>query len=233
MVTDPSGASSGKFSNLQRMSEHPGSADAGQGMAHTNVVTPCFTPGTLIATPKGERPVDTLIAGDKVITRDNGIQEIRWLGGRKLDPDAMLKANHIQPILIRRGALGGGLPERDMLVSPNHRVLVSNDKTTLFFNENEVLVAAKHLTGLPGVELADLPSVTYVHLIFDQHQVVLSDGAWTESFQPDDQSLAGIGNAQRQEIFELFPTLSTPKGVRGYRAARRTLKRHEAFRVVQ
>ena len=191
-------------------------------------IVPCFTPGTLIATPKGERRVEELEVGDRVITRDNGIQEIRWVGKRAMTGDEFERAPHLKPVLIREGALGNGLPERDMMVSPNHRVLVANDKTALYFEEREVLVAAKHLTGLEGVDIVDVSQTTYVHIMFEQHEVILSDGAWTESFQPGDQSLAGIGNAQRTEIFELFPELATEEGVQGYTAARRSLKKHEA-----
>ena len=191
-------------------------------------VIPCFTPGTMIATPKGERAVETLEIGDRIITRDNGIQEIRWIGNTTLPGDRLIRAEHLRPVLIRQGALGNDLPERDMLVSPNHRVLVANDKTALYFEESEVLVAAKHLTGMEGIDVVDVSEVTYIHFMFDQHEVILSDGAWTESFQPGDQSLAGVGNAQRTEILELFPELKTRSGLEGYPAARRSLKKHEA-----
>jgi len=67
-----------------------------------------------------------------------------------------------------------------------------------------------------------------IHFMFTQHEVVLSDGAWTESFQPGDLSLKGIGNAQRNEILELFPELDTREGIEAYSAARRSLKKHEA-----
>ena len=191
-------------------------------------VIPCFTPGTLIATPRGEVPVESLKEGDRVITRDNGIQEIRWLGMTNLMGREALQKEHLKPVLIQKGSLGYGLPERDMLVSPNHRVLVNNDKTALYFEEREVLVAAKHLTGLAGVNRVDTMKTTYVHFMFDQHEVVLSDGSWTESFQPGHQTLDGLGNAQRQEILELFPELASEKGREDYHAARRTLKKHEA-----
>ena len=191
-------------------------------------VIPCFTPGTKIATPKGERLVEELEVGDRVITRDNGIQDIRWVGARDMSGAELEKSAHLKPVLIRQGALGNDLPERDMIVSPNHRVLVANDKTALYFEEREVLVAAKHLTGLEGVDIVDVSHTTYIHVMFDQHEVILSDGAWTESFQPGDMSLAGIGNAQRQEILELFPELATKAGVEGYASARRALKKHEA-----
>ncbi|MGR3453190.1 Hint domain-containing protein [Pseudooceanicola sp.] len=191
-------------------------------------VIPCFTPGTLIATPKGERRVEDLSVGDRIITRDNGIQEIRWMGAKALNGRQLAANEHLKPVLIQKGALGHGLPERDMLVSPNHRMLVNNEKTMLYFEEREVLVAAKHLTGLPGVDVVNALHTTYIHFMFDRHEVVLSDGAWTESFQPGELSLDGVGNAQRNEIYELFPELKTADGIRDYHAARRTLKKHEA-----
>ena len=191
-------------------------------------IVPCFTPGTLIATPRGEMLVEDLQVGDRVITRDNGIQEIRWVGAREMSGEDLAAAEHLSPVLIRQGALGNGLPERDMMVSPNHRVLVANDKTALYFEDREVLVAAKHLTGLEGVDQVDVSGVTYIHFMFAQHEVVLSDGAWTESFQPGDLSLKGIGNAQRIEILELFPELDTSEGIAAYSSARRSLKKHEA-----
>lgn len=191
-------------------------------------IIPCFTPGTMIATPKGERPVESLREGDKVITRDNGIQEIRWAGTKKMGWKDFANAEHLKPILIREGALGNGLPERDILVSPNHRILVANDRTALYFEEREVLVAAKHLVDNKGVMRVNTMSTAYIHFMFDHHEVVLSNGAWSESFQPGDYSLKGIGNAQRSEIFELFPELEQQEGVRQYAAARRTLKKHEA-----
>ncbi|MEP4038891.1 Hint domain-containing protein [Pseudophaeobacter sp.] len=195
-------------------------------------IIPCFTPGTLIATPEGERRVEDLAVGDRIITRDNGIQSIRWLGKRSLATADLKAAEHLQPILIREGALGNGLPERDMMVSPNHRVLVANDKTALYFEDREVLVAAKHLTGLAGVDAVETSSVTYIHFMFDQHEVVLSDGAWTESFQPGDQTLRGLDNAQRNEVYEIFPELKTEAGREAYSSARRSLKRHEARLLV-
>ncbi|GAA4229138.1 hypothetical protein GGQ68_001343 [Sagittula marina] len=191
-------------------------------------IVPCFTPGTLIATPSGEKLVEDLEVGDRVITRDNGMQEIKWVGRKDLTGHDLARKPHLNPVLIKQGALGNGLPEHDMLVSPNHRVLVANDKTALYFEEREVLVAAKHLVDLDGVEEVETGSVSYIHIMFEQHEVVLSNGSWTESFQPGDYSLKGIGTAQRQEILELFPELAEADGLQGYAAARRSLKRHEA-----
>jgi hypothetical protein len=190
-------------------------------------IVPCFTPGTLIATPKGEVPVEELGEGDRIITRDNGIQEIRWIGHKTMGWQELNRSQHLKPVLIKAGSLGNGLPERDMLVSPNHRMLVANDRTALYFDEREVLASAKHLVS-KGIQVVDVKEVTYIHFLFDHHEVVLSDGTWSESFQPGDYSLKGIGNAQRQELFELFPELETRQGIEDFTSARRILKKHEA-----
>ena len=189
----------------------------------------CFTPGTGIATLQGQRPVEDLRVGDRVFTRDNGAQEIRWIGRKKITLGTGTLSQRLQPILIRRGALGHGLPERDTLVSPNHRMLLTSKRAQLYFGEAEVLVAAKHLVGKPGFEHWVTAEVEYVHFLCDQHEIVLSNGAWSETFQPGDFSLAGLGDPQREEIYRLFPELKnqTQKS-KGYAAARRSLRRHEA-----
>lgn len=133
-----------------------------------------------------------------------------------------------QPVFIRQGALGKGLPERDMLVSPNHRMLLNSDLAEVMFEEREVLIAAKYLTGLEGIDQITTHSISYLHLMFDQHEIILADGGWTESFQPGDHSMRGIGEAQRVEILTLFPDLSTIAGMDAFGSARMSLKKHEA-----
>jgi hypothetical protein len=191
-------------------------------------VIPCFTPGTKIATPTGERRVEDLKVGDRVITRDNGIQEIRWVGAKALSGSELTAMPQLQPVLIQAGALGENMPERDMLVSPQHRMLLSTDHAAMYFDEREVLVAAKHLTKMDGVDFVESSGTTYIHIMFDQHEVVLSDGTWSESFQPGDYTLDGIGEEQRKEILALFPELATQQGVDAYQSARRALKKYEA-----
>jgi hypothetical protein len=205
----------------------PGSADRADAGADPSV-TPCFTQGTLIATPRGEMQAELLKAGDKVVTRDNGIQTIRWVGQNVLTWRDLQVFGHLKPVLIREGSLGNGLPERDMMVSPNHRILVSNDKTALHFDEPEVLVAAKHLIGGLGMREINSFGTTYIHFLFDRHEVLLSNGCWSESFQPDDYTLKGLGNAQRSEIYELFPELKAQKDTTRFGNARRILTSAEA-----
>jgi len=188
----------------------------------------CFTPGTTIATMTGEVPVEKLQVGDRVFTRDNGAQPITWIGRKKISLGNGTLSQKLQPILIRKGALGYGLPDRDVLVSPNHRVLLAERAAQLLFEENEVLVAAKHLVGMPGVEHWVSAQVDYIHFMCEGHEIVLSNGAWTETFQPGDYSMAGMGAAQREEIYALFPELRAHASGQTFSAARRTLKRYEA-----
>ena len=191
-------------------------------------VIPCFTPGTKIATPKGEMPVERLKAGDRVLTRDNGIQTLQWVGQKRLDHLQLKMMKELRPIRIRAGALGANTPEKDMMVSPTHRVLVVSELAQMYFDEAEVLVAAKDLLQLEGVEVAETPYVTYVHFMCEHHEIVLADGAWSESFQPGDYSLKGLHDSQREELFKLFPELATREGVKTYRAARKSIKRNES-----
>ena len=190
-------------------------------------IVPCFTPGTMIATVSGLRPVEDLDVGDQVFTRDHGVQEIRWIGHKDVSAKTLAEASFLAPIRIKKGALGNDLPDRDMLLSPNHRVMVSAPDLEMMFGQSEVLVAAKHLTRMKGIRRIRAHEVTYIHLMFDRHEIIWSEGIWSESFQPGSMALAGLETAQRDEIFALFPELATQKSP-AYRAARRILRKHEA-----
>ncbi|MFY0616630.1 Hint domain-containing protein [Shimia sp.] len=193
-----------------------------------NIEIVCFTPGTKILTPLGEVSVENLQEGDQVVTRDNGLQTIRWAGRKHVSAQELMTRPEFRPILIKQGALGPNQPERDMMVSPSHRMLLVSEQAELLFDEREVLVSAKHLLHLDGVEQVDAAGVDYIHFMCDNHEVVLADGAWSESFQPGEYSMNGIGKEQRDEIFALFPELKDLDGLANYTTARLSLKRHEA-----
>ncbi len=190
------------------------------------VVIPCFTAGTLIQTDKGQVAVQDIRPGHRVLTRDHGFQRIVWVGSRHLTTADQAAQPDLRPVLIARAALGPAMPDRAMAVSPQHRLLVEGPRTKLLFGEREVLVPAAHLVGYPGITRAPVAPVQYVHIMCAAHEVIWSDGIWTESFQPGDQTLSGLDAAQRVEIEQLFPQLAT--GDQAYPAARRTLRRHEA-----
>jgi Ca2+-binding RTX toxin-like protein len=197
-------------------------------MAFSNIenVIPCFTPGTLIATDRGEVPVEDLRAGDRVLTRDRGYQAVRWVGRRDLTLADLMVQPALRPVLIRAGALGDGLPVRDMMVSPQHRMLIEGAAPEIWFGEDQVLVAALHLVGRPGIAQIMPRGVSYLHVLCDAHEIIRADGAWTESFQPAARMVAGMDAAAQAELHLLFPDMAAT--LMALPVARRALKSHEA-----
>jgi hypothetical protein len=109
-------------------------------------------------------------------------------------------------------------------------LLIARPRAELLFGEHEVLVAAKHLVGMAGVEQRLAKTVSYIHILFDQHEIVRADGAWSESFQPGDQTLDGMDAESRAEILALFPELEQGPS---FESARLTLKAKEAKALIQ
>lgn len=181
---------------------------------------PCFTAGTLIETPGGPVPVERLQTGDLVLTLDDGAQPLRWTGMR-----AVAAQGAHAPVHIKANTFG---THRPLVVSPQHRILVRDTAAELLFGEAEVLVAAKDLVNGASVWRRQGGHVTYVHLLFDRHQIVFSEGLASESFLPGPQVGTLLARETLQEIVAIFPELN-PRTGQGYgEAVRRTLKRHEA-----
>lgn len=171
----------------------------------------CFAADALIETRDGPVPAGRVAVGDRVLTRDHGARPVRWVGQRHYSAADLARAPHLRPIRIRAGALGGGLPLRDLVVSPQHRVLVRSAIAQKMFGTSEVLIAAKHLCLLDGIDIAgDLTGVTYVHFMFDRHQVVFAEGAEAESLFTGPEALKAVGPAARAEILTIFPELAVP-----------------------
>lgn len=157
----------------------------------------CFTPGVMIRTPTGDRAVEHLQPGDLVLTLDHGPQPVRRVLRRRLRFDAA--PHHHKPIAIAAGALGSGLPRHRLVVSPQHRLLLSGPT-------GKVLVAAKALLGRPGIRmLQGRRQVEYLHLLFDRHQVIWSNDLPSESFYPGRMALIGLDAETRREVLEIFP----------------------------
>ncbi|MEP5731417.1 MAG: Hint domain-containing protein [Sulfitobacter sp.] len=181
---------------------------------------PCFVAGTMIATPDGERPAESLSPGDLVLTQDEGAQPLRWIGTRQV-----AATGNFAPIHIRANTFG---THRDLLVSPLHRILIRDNLAELLFGEAEVLVAARDLVNDRSVRRRAGGEVTYVHLLFDRHQVVFSEGLETESFLPGPQTTKSFERDVVDEICAIFPEIDPETGQGYSQAARRTLKRYEA-----
>ena len=181
---------------------------------------PCFVAGTLIRTPGGEVPVETLQPGDLVLTQDDGAQPLRWIGRRRV-----MAAGDFAPIRIAAETFGA---HRELLLSPLHRVLIRDSLAELLFGEREVLVAARDLVNDRSVRRIEGGEVEYVHILFDRHQVVFSEGLPTESFLPGPQTARSFEAEIVEEICALFPEIDPETGAGYSAAARRTLKRYEA-----
>jgi len=181
---------------------------------------PCFVAGTLIETIDGDKPVEQIVPGDLVITRDEGPRPVRWVGQRTVGAKG-----DFAPIRIRSGTFGA---HGALLLSPQHRVLVRDSLAELLFGEDEVLVAAKDLLNDRSVTRRCGGTVTYVHLMFDRHQVIYSEGLPTESFLPGPQTTRLFEQPVVDEICAIFPELNPATGAGYGGAARRTLRQFEA-----
>jgi len=194
----------------------------------------CFARGTLIRTPVGQTPIEELRVASLVLTRDNGPQPIRWISSRRLDAAELARDPRLRPIVIRRGALGVGMPDRDLRVSPQHRILIRSRAAQKMLGVAEVLVAAKQLLQVEGIDIdEDAADIEYFHMLFGRHEVVWSNGAETESLYTGRQALRGVGAEAQEEIFTLFPELrdqtEPPPGARmllSGRMARKLAVRH-------
>ena len=181
----------------------------GEVLTFSGIEIICFAQGTEIITADGPTCVEDLAEGDLVMTMDNGYQPVRWLGSKVLSAADLQTAPKLRPIRIAAGALGNGTPARDLLVSRQHRVFLRSAIAERMFGVKEVLVAAIKLVGLPGIEIAeDVDDVTYFHILFDQHEIVFSNGAATESLFTGPEALKAVSEDARAEILQLFPDIA-------------------------
>lgn len=188
---------------------------------------PCFVAGTLIDTPHGARPIEELRAGDMVLTRDHGPQPLRWIGARHICERTDENYEKLRPIRVLKDSFGPGIPARDLLVSPMHRLLVRDPLAALLFGQEEILCAAKLLINGRNIYRDTARQTTYYHMLFDDHQVVGSNGLPSESFYPGRIGLSAFEAQSREEVFSLFPELRAMPETYG-KTARYTLRAYEA-----
>lgn len=176
--------------------------------------------GTFIATPNGARNIQTLNAGDTVLTHSNGPQVIRWIGSV-----TCAAQGDDAPICFPEGVLDN---TRQLLVSPQHRILLTGWKAELLFGQDEILVPAKAFLNDDRVFRKVGGMVTYYHILFDQHELLCTDGIVSESFHPQESRLNEFEDDARSELLSFFPELTVPGGHAFSRDACASVTAHEA-----
>lgn len=176
------------------------SAQEGPDYLAEDYATPiCFCSGTRIETEHGLRPVEEIAVGDLVMTQDDGLQPVRWIGARQFPA-----LGNMAPVVFAPGAIGN---ERSLAVSPQHRICIDGWRAQLWCGEDAVLVPAKSFVNGGSVRQVSGGMVTYHHLMCDAHQIIYAEGVATESFHPGETAFRGLNTATREELLAMFPEL--------------------------
>ena len=162
-----------------------------------------FAAGTLIDTPDGARPVETLVAGDRVTTIANGSRPLIWVGHRRIMAVEILAYPGLRPLLLPTGSAGN---DRPLLVSPRQRMLIDDWRAEVYFGEDRVLVSAEALSDSRDARAVLHPlGVEYVMLLCDHHEILVAEGALTESFHPGEAGLTGLTAPERAGLAAVIP----------------------------
>ncbi|MEX0304925.1 MAG: Hint domain-containing protein, partial [Leisingera sp.] len=177
---------------------------------------PCFTPEVMLATRRGAVPAGQIQLGDLLQTADNGFQPVIWVGKRTLSPAELAQSPHLLPYCLRPGGLLS--PERPMLISPQHRLLVGRKAFGREARFGESFLPARLLAEADQAcrqQVAADGPVTYVHLMTERHEVIFAEGIATETFWPGPEAIRGLTIEDTRELFGLFPELAAVHGLAG------------------
>ncbi len=149
----------------------------------TTYAPSCFCTGTLIQTPHGFKPIETLSAQDRVVTLDRGDQQIRLVSVETFSQAHMAENERHRPIRIKQGALGQDPDLPPLYLSPQHRIYVTGRPVLAELGELSALVPIKDALEIQGIRrITPSQGVTYYHLIMDHHNIINANGIWCESF---------------------------------------------------
>ncbi|MCO4825112.1 MAG: Hint domain-containing protein [Amylibacter sp.] len=183
--------------NIKTPSQHSEKAENRIGVAR----------GTHIMTARGELPVEKLNVGDRVITRDHGMQVVCWVGSEK----AAVTAENA-PILFRKGAIKNA---RDLIVSADHRVVVKGAEAMMLYGVKEVLIPAHKLVNGDTIIRAIGGEVEFFQIVTDQHEVIYCEAAAGESFMPDENGIDALSADNQAKMLEAFPALAVASNCYG------------------
>ena len=190
----------------------------------------CFTSGTTVLTKDGPKLVQDVQEGDMVQTKDNGLQEVVWLGARRMTGARFYAMPELRPIRIKAGALGDDEPDDDLLVSPQHRMLIKGSVAQSLFNTDEVLVSAEHLVNDKSIFVDySVKETAYHHIMFENHQIVWANGVESESYHPANTTLDTLDPYERERLLGKFPDLQHDPYSYGAHARRDLFKSEAAI----
>ena len=201
----------------------------------------CFCNGTSVRTARGSVLIETLRVGDLVECDGKGMRPVRWIGCRVVGRPELERHENLRPIRITAGALGNGLPKRDLLISQQHRVMVTSLIAERMFGESDVLIAANKLTALAGVFVDyTVEQFAYFHMLFDEHEVIFAENIPSESLLLGEQAMKALDTRALNEIREVFPRVldgderpnparTIPKGRMQRKLVQRHLRNKKSF----
>ena len=168
----------------------------------------CFCEGTLIETKDGPKAVEQLTCKDKVATLHGHFMSIKAVCNRSIACSELLDNPNLRPVVVSQGALGRGLPKRNLRVSKQHRFLVSSPICRRMFGTDATLVSAIQLTQLPGIFIdTKTNDLRYFHILLQNHEIIFAEGAPTESLHLGKGTLKALPQETVKEITSIFPDL--------------------------
>ncbi len=159
----------------------------------------CFTGQTHVITAGGEKTVENLQPGDRVLTADNGLQPVRWIGHQ-----ASIAKGFRAPVHVPKNTVGAN---RDLLVSPEYRIVLSANQISFPAKAPVIQARAIDLVGQFGITQPPREEVTYYHLLFDHHEMIFVEGVLSESFHPAFAGLKQTDPATRAQLQNMIPNL--------------------------
>ncbi len=163
-----------------------------------------FSRGTRITMASGEqRPIEQLTIGDRVLTRDGGAQEVRWIG-----QTTVRATGAFAPILIRSGTLNNA---NDLVVSPEHRLFIYQRTDRIGAGRSEILVKARHLVNGDSVIVQHGGFVDYFQILFDNHQLIYAEGIAAESLLVDPRTQPALPIELQKEVAQLLRSHNSPQ----------------------
>lgn len=192
-------------------------ANNGPAEGHQSVVwgggsVPCFAVGTRISTPDGLVEVSDLRLGDRVMTHRQRAERIKWLRvfpQRQIQPEKW-------PVCIPANTFGWGRPQSDLVLSPQHRVVIGAFRQGVGLSDTPCLVPAKSLVGYKGIRwMRGRRCQTWVHFALGSHQAVWANGCLTESLLLGAQVVGGLSKAEQRHLTAMFPRNSNTNELNG------------------